>query len=74
MGRINKDNIEEVMTYQKPGPEQIANFEQIRYACVVLVQTILKNAPDCADRTTAIRKVREARMDSNSAIALDGLI
>lgn len=36
-----------------------------------LLHAILKNAPDCADRSTAIRCAREARMWANAAIALE---
>lgn len=33
---------------------------------------ITKHVPPCADRSTAIRKLREARMDCNSAITHRG--
>jgi hypothetical protein len=36
------------------------------------VATIIANVPPCPDRSAAIRKVREARMDCNSAIRYDG--
>ena len=32
------------------------------------------NTPGCADKTAALRKVREAVMTANAAIALKGLV
>lgn len=74
MGVVNKDNIREVMTYHAPSAEQVERMEKIREAAINLSTVILENAPPCADTTTAIRRVREARMDANAAIVLNGMV
>jgi hypothetical protein len=44
-------------------PQAAKNFAEV----------ILANCPSGADRSDAIRKIREARMTANAAIALNGL-
>jgi len=63
---------EKVFTYQPATEDTIPKYNAIREQAKVFVQTILDNAPGCADRSAAIRKVREAVMTANAAIALDG--
>ena len=58
--------------YGAPTPEQVERYAKIRHSAAVLVHTIMDNAPICADRLAAIRKVREAVMTANAAIALRG--
>jgi hypothetical protein len=74
MGEVNGGNVQTVFTYHTATQEQELKFRAVRDAVIHLAQTILNNVPDCADRTSAIRKLRECRMDANAAIALDGLI
>lgn len=52
-------------------PWNAANVEKgaaVRDALAAAVKVIIANVPPCPDRTVAIRKIREARMDANSAI------
>jgi site-specific recombinase len=44
----------------------------VRRALAEAVKLIVVNVPACPDRSTAIRKIREARMDANSAITHGG--
>jgi type IV secretory pathway TrbF-like protein len=44
----------------------------VKHALVRAVLTIIDHVPPCPDRSAAIRKIREARMDCNSAITHDG--
>lgn len=44
----------------------------IREALERAALTIIANAPPSPDRSAALRKLREARMDANSAITHDG--
>lgn len=74
MGRVTKENVEDVFTYQAPDASQVDKFARVRTALVAAAKVILDEVPDCADKTTALRKLREARMDANAAIALKGLI
>lgn len=47
-------------------------YQNIRDGARQLAKVILLNTPDCADRSVAIRKIREAVMTANAAIALKG--
>lgn len=44
----------------------------VRHALMEAVRVIIGSVPPCPDRSTAIRKLREARMDANSAITHSG--
>jgi len=69
---ITHENVDTVFTYHAPTAEQIPLYEQIRAAGKRLVLIILEVTPKCADQQAAIRKVREAVMTANAAIALNG--
>ncbi|MFH1186143.1 MAG: hypothetical protein V1755_14060 [Chloroflexota bacterium] len=64
--------IENWFTYHAPRPGQPELYAAIRDAGKALALTIAANTPSCADQTVAIRKVREAVMNANAAIACDG--
>ena len=64
-------DIDELFTYHAPTPEQIPKYQAINDAAKAFALVIFENAPECADRTSALRKLRDARMWANSAIALD---
>lgn len=63
------DPIEELFTYHPPTPEQAENYKEIRSAAKVLVRIIDRVCPAGPDRTTAVRKIREAVMTANASIA-----
>ena len=44
----------------------------VRTALVDAIKVIVNNVPPSPDRSAAIRKIREARMDCNSAITHGG--
>lgn len=71
---MSQPDFDDIFTYHPPSPEQLHRYNTIREAAKHLVIIIMHNAPDCEDRTAAIRKVREAVMTANSAIALDGAV
>jgi hypothetical protein len=64
--------IDDAFEYHKWTDEQVEAGKAIRQALADAVKAIIKGAPPCPDRTTAIRKLREARMDANSAITHGG--
>lgn len=68
------ERIDIAFTYQRPDEDRFRQYAVVRAAGKTLALAILNAAPKCADRTDAIRKVREAVMTANAAIALDGLI
>ena len=55
--------------YHAPKPEDVEQYKAIRASAKILAEVILLNTPACADQTAAIRKVREAVMTANAAIA-----
>jgi hypothetical protein len=71
--QLEIDALTHVFTYQQPDADQIAKMADIRAAALVFALCIRERVPRCADRTVAIRKIREAVMTANAAIMLDGL-
>lgn len=65
--------LKELFSYHAPTQEKQKQYETIRDAALHLGRVILKNTPHGADRTAAIRHLREAVMTANGGIALDGL-
>lgn len=53
-------------------PVTIAHYRATAQAATVMYDTILGHCPQSAERTIAVRKLQEARMWANAAIALDG--
>lgn len=66
------DQLNNWFTHHPPTPEQVAQYESIRNAGRMLATVIVANCPPSADRTTAIRLVREAIMTANASIACGG--
>lgn len=67
--KVTLDNVQAVFTFQND-PSRLPRYIKIREAAKVLAITILEQCPDCADRSVAIRSVREAVMNANAAVAL----
>ena len=65
-------DIDNIFTYHAPTPDDKVAYEKIRSEAKNLARAIIELTPPCADQTAAIRKVREAVMTANAAIALDG--
>ncbi len=64
-----KDKIENWFVYHAPKGNQSERYIRIRNAGKALALEIAECTPGCADQTDAIRKVREAVMTANAAIA-----
>lgn len=58
--------------YHNPDPFQIENIATVRRTLKQAAHTLMLNVPDCADRTVAIRHLRDAMMSANAAIVLRG--
>ena len=69
---ISNEHVENWFSYHSPTPQQAVMYVNIRDATKVLAYIILNNAPDSADRTAAIRKLREVIMVANASIACGG--
>lgn len=66
--------LDDVFSYHAPEPEQIPKYNALREGAKAFARVIMENCPSCADRSTAIRKVREAVMTANAAVALKGRV
>jgi hypothetical protein len=67
------DNILHWFTYHPPANEsQKQHYEAIREAGKEFAMALLQHTPSCPDQTVAIRRVREAVMIANAAIACEG--
>lgn len=64
--------IDDAMEYHAWNPEQVEKGRLIRNAIGEAIKIVVQHAPPCPDRSAAIRKLREARMDANSAITHRG--
>lgn len=63
--------IEKQFEYHPATGDQPQRYQAIRDAGKLLARVIIQSAPPSADRTAAIRKVREAVFTANAAIALE---
>jgi hypothetical protein len=63
----------ELFSYHPPNEVTLPKFAVINQAAKNFAEVILQNCPPSADRSDAIRKIREARMTANAAVALNGL-
>lgn len=68
------DTLARVFSYHSPAPDQLPKYQAIRTAALAFARAVEQNTPACNDRASAIRKIREAVMTANAAIALDGLV
>lgn len=74
---ISQEQLDNWFTYHSSkSPAEGLSIQQkyfaIREAGKAFAATIVANAPDCADTTAAVRKVRESVMTANQAIACGG--
>ena len=67
-----KDDIENWFTYHSPDDNAIPKYKELRKQGLRFARAIMENCPPGADRSAAIRKVREAVMTANAAIACCG--
>lgn len=71
-GEVALHNVDDCFTYHAPSGLTLDSMNQVREASIALAKTILRQVPGCPDRSMALRKLREARMWANSALALGG--
>lgn len=68
---VTKEDLDNWFTYHSPKPDQLPKYAAIRDIGKSLAITILANTPPGPDQTAAIRKIREAVMTANQAIACE---
>lgn len=64
--------IDAMFEYHAWTPEQVRAGIRVREVLAHAVKIIVELVPPGPDRTVAIRKIREARMDANSALTFGG--
>lgn len=64
--------IRDVFEYHAWTEDMVAKGKEVRESLIEAVKVIVRNVPPGPDRDVAIRKIREARMDCNSAITHAG--
>ena len=69
---IIDEELESDMAYHAWDDAKVAKGKVVRDALSQALRAIIENVPPSADRSAAIRKLRDARMDANSAITHDG--
>lgn len=69
---ISDEELKDVMDYHAWDEEKIAKGAKVREALGAALKVIIENVPPSPDRSCAIRKLRDARMDCNSAITHNG--
>lgn len=72
LSQKQREDLEAMFTYARPEPQDVANYEAIRDAAKQFAAIVVINTPKSADQSAAIRKIREAVMTANAAIALRG--
>ena len=69
---MQKHQIDHVFTYHPPRFQDLARYDAIREAGKYFAHVVASNTPPGPDQSAAIRKVREAVMTANAAIACQG--
>lgn len=69
MGKLCRDDILRWFTHHPANTEQYRTYELIRNRAYDLAMLIAKGCPPSADRTDAIRKLREVVMTAIASIA-----
>ena len=71
---ISESDLDNWFTYHSPTAEQLPKYQAVRDAAKVFAKVVVDNTPSSADQTAAVRKIREATMTANQAIACGGTI
>lgn len=66
---VTQKDLENWFQYHAPDVDDITKYGLLRHHGYMLSKTMLDSCPQSADLTAAIRKVREAVMTANAAIA-----
>jgi hypothetical protein len=69
-----KMDLKRIFSYHPPTGDQPARYEAIRAGALAFVLLLDEHVPDCADKSAAIRHLRECVMTANAAVALGGIL
>ncbi len=65
--------VAEFFKYHAPNADTLPKYAAINQAAKNFAEIVLANCPSGADRSAAIRLIRDARMTANASVALNGL-
>jgi hypothetical protein len=71
--KVINDLVDDMFTYHSWSKDQVEKGNKVKEALAEACKVIYRNVPISSDRSSAIRKLREARMDANSAITHNGI-
>lgn len=69
---FDEKEILNIFSYHPPTEEQRVVYEEINAAFIKLALDVVQKLPAGPGRTNAVRKIKDAQMACNAAIALDG--
>jgi hypothetical protein len=69
---MQQELLDNWFSYHAPSPDQLPKYAAIRSAALAFANVINENVPDSADKSAAMRLIREAAMTANAAIACGG--
>ncbi len=69
---INAIDLAWIFTYHKPDPDDISRYNKLREAAAAFAEVVVAETPPGEDQSVAVRKIREAVMTANAAVALEG--
>lgn len=69
----SEEILAELFKYHAPNGETLPKYAAINQAAKNFAEIVLQNCPSSADRSAAIRLIRDARMTANASVALNGL-
>jgi hypothetical protein len=69
---MEREQIDHWFQYHAPVPDQLMSYQLLRESGRNLAHAIFDLCPESADKSAAIRLVREAVMTANAAIACRG--
>jgi len=69
---MTKEQIEHMFTYHAPTIEQTLKYNLLTQEFLKLALLVEETVKDSGDRTIALRRLHEARMLTNAAVALGG--
>jgi len=64
--------LRDVFHYHTPSEAQLQQYIRIRDGAGDFARVVMLTCPPSADRSAALRKIREAVMTANASIALEG--
>lgn len=69
---MTTEQIDNWFKYHAPSADDLVAYEKLRSAAKSFATAINELCPESADKTAAIRKVREAVMTANASVACKG--